>query len=346
MIQFQCDYQEGAHEKILERLAQTNREQTQGYGCDKYCERAKELILEKCETKTAAVHFLTGGTQTNATVIAAALRPHQGVMAARTAHINVHESGAVEAGGHKVLALPSDNGKLTVNQIEKCYQAHMADESREHTVQPKMVYLSQPTELGTLYSLAELEAVSQVCRKYRLFLYVDGARLGYGLTALDNDMTLADLARLCDVFYIGGTKVGALFGEAVVISNPSLQEDFRYIIKQQGAMLAKGRLLGIQFLTLFEDDLYWRLSKYADELAERIREVLDGKKVPFLAESHTNQIFPILPDAVLQKLEEKYCFCYQERIDETHSAVRICTSWATPKEAVEELCRDLMEALA
>lgn len=345
MIQFQCDYQEGAHEKILERLMQTNREQTEGYGCDIYCERAKELILEKCGTKTAKVHFLTGGTQTNAIVVAAALRTHQGVIAARTAHINVHESGAIEAGGHKVLVLPPENGKLTADQIEEYYLAHMADETREHMVQPKMVYLSQPTELGTLYSLAELEAVSQVCRKNRLFLYVDGARLGYGLTAPDNDVTLADMARLCDVFYIGGTKVGALFGEAVVISNPALQEDFRYIIKQQGAMLAKGRLLGIQFLTLLEDNLYWQLSQYADELAERIRTVLYEKKVPFLAENRTNQIFPILPDDILHKLGEKYSFCYQERIDETHSAVRICTSWATKQDAVEQLCGDLRELL-
>lgn len=345
MIQFQCDYQEGAHERILERLVQTNREQTEGYGCDEYCRQAKALILEKCQTKTAEVHFLVGGTQTNATVIKAALRTHQGVIAAQSAHIHVHESGAIEAGGHKVLALPSGNGKLTAYQIEACYLAHMTDENREHTVRPKMVYLSQPTELGTLYSLAELEAISQVCRNNRLFLYLDGARLGYGLTALDNDVTLADMARLCDVFYIGGTKVGALFGEAVVIPNLSLQEDFRYIMKQQGAMLAKGRMLGIQFLTLFEDDLYWQLSKYANELAERIREALYAKHVPFLVESHTNQIFPILPDDILHKLGEKYSFCYQERIDDAHSAVRICTSWATRQDAVEQLCGDLTELL-
>lgn len=345
MIYFCCDYHEGAHEKIMERLMETNKVQTAGYGCDKYCERAEELILEKCRTD-AAVHFLVGGTQTNATVITAALRPHQGVMAAQTAHINVHETGAIEAGGHKVLALPSENGKLTAKQVEECFLAHMTDGNREHMVQPKMVYLSQPTELGTLYSLAELEAISDVCRKNHLYLYADGARLGYGLAASDNDVTLADMARLCDVFYIGGTKVGALFGEAVVIPNPSLQEDFRYVIKQQGGMLAKGRLLGIQFMTLFEDDLYWEISAYAVGLAEQIRSVLCEKGIPFLVENHTNQIFPILPDGVLDELRKKYGYDYWQRIDETHSAVRFCTSWATSREAVEELCGDLMAALA
>lgn len=380
MLYFNCDYNEGAHEKIMERLNRTNREQTSGYGCDAYCEQAKALILEKCQAKEAAIHFLVGGTQTNAIVIAAALRTHQGVIAAQTAHINVHETGAIEAGGHKVLAIMSDNGKLTAEQIEECYHAHMEDDSREHIVQPKLVYLSQPTELGTLYSLAELEAISQACRRNRLFLFVDGARLGYGLAAYDNDVSLADLARLCDVFYIGGTKVGALFGEAVVIPNPLLQEDFRYIIKQHGGMLAKGRLLGIQFMTLFEEGscgegvseegsceegvskenscredaweanvcgetLYEKLGRYADDLAEQIREVLYQKKVPFLVESHTNQIFPILPDAALEKLGESYIFSYQERIDQTHSAVRICTSWASERLAVERLCKDLGEVL-
>ncbi|MCM1173539.1 MAG: low specificity L-threonine aldolase [Blautia sp.] len=345
MIYFNCDYNEGAHEKILERLVQTNREQTEGYGCDEYCRQAEKLILEQCQAEDAAVHFLVGGTQANATVIAAALRTHQGVLAAQTAHIHVHETGAVEAGGHKVLALPSGNGKLTAAQVEEAYRAHIMDDSHEHIVQPKMVYISQPTELGTLYSLAELEALSAVCRKNELFLFADGARLGYGLTASDNDVTLQDLARLCDVFYIGGTKVGALFGEAVVITNPLLQKDFRYVIKQQGGMLAKGRLLGIQFMTLFENNLYREIAGYANGLAERIRETLYQKKIPFLVESHTNQLFPILPDVVLEKLAQKYCYTYQQRIDEAHSAVRFCTSWATQKAAVDELCGDLMELL-
>lgn len=345
MIYFNCDYNEGAHEKIMERLMQTNMEQTEGYGCDTYCRQAGELILEKCRTKDAAVHFLVGGTQTNATVIAAALRTHQGVLAAQTAHINAHETGAVEAGGHKVLVLPSGNGKLTAEQVEEYYQAHISDDSFEHIVQPKMVYISQPTELGTLYTLAELTALSSVCRKNGLYLFVDGARLGYGLTAVDNDVTLPDLAGLSDVFYIGGTKVGALFGEAVVITHPALREDFRYVIKQHGGMLAKGRLLGIQFLTLFESDLYLEISRHANELAEQIREALSKKHVPLLVENRTNQIFPILPDEILARLGEKYCYTYQQRIDAGHSAVRFCTSWATKKSAVDELCGDLLEML-
>jgi len=345
MIYFNCDYNEGAHEKILERLMQTNREQTEGYGCDEYCSRARKLILEQCRSKDAAVHFLVGGTQTNATVIAAALRTYQGVLAAQTAHINVHETGAIEAGGHKVLALLSENGKLTAKQVEEACQAHNSDDSHEHIVQPKMVYISQPTELGTQYTLAELEALSAVCQQNHLFLFVDGARLGYGLAASDNDVTLPDLARLCDVFYIGGTKVGALFGEAVVITDPALQEDFRYVMKQQGGMLAKGRLLGIQFLTLFENNLYMEIAGHANELAEQLREVFHQKQVPFLVESHTNQLFPILPDSVLERLGQKYCYSYQQRIDEEHSAVRFCTSWATQRAAVDELCGDLMKLL-
>lgn len=345
MTYFNCDYNEGAHEKVMRRLLETNKEQTIGYGCDDYCEQARKLIREKCQAPEADVHFLVGGTQTNATVIAAALRTHQGVIAAQTGHINVHETGAIEADGHKVLALLSKDGKLTAKQVEECYMTHVSDGAFEHMVQPKMVYISQPTELGTQYTLAELEALSAVCRKNHLFLFVDGARLGYGLMAAGNDVTMADLARLTDVFYIGGTKVGALFGEAVVINNPCLKEDFRYVIKQKGAMLAKGRLLGLQFLALFEDDLYFEIAAHADKMADRIREVLHRKQMPFLVENCTNQIFTILPDEILNKLSEKYCFSYQERIDETHSAVRICTSWATEKAAVEELCGDLEEVL-
>lgn len=345
MIYFNCDYNEGAHEKIIEQLLLTNMEQTPGYGCDDYCRQARELILKECDTKEADVHFLVGGTQTNATVITASLRSYQGVIAADSAHINVHESGAIEAGGHKVLALPGKDGKLTAAQAEACYLAHINDGSHEHMVQPKMVYISQPTELGTMYTLKELEELSAVCNKYQLLLYVDGARLGYGLVSPGNDVTLADLARLCDVFYIGGTKVGALFGEAVVIMNSSLKEDFRYIIKQQGAMLAKGRLLGIQFQTLFKDGLYMEISRHAIELAEQIRAVLEGKKIPFYVENRTNQIFPILPDDILDILGKNYGFEYQARVDETHSAVRICTSWATKDDAVKKLCLDLTNLL-
>lgn len=341
MIRFNCDYSEGAHEKIMERLMQTNLEQTPGYGEDCYCEKARELIRAACGTEDADVHFLVGGTQTNLTVIAAALRPHQGVIGAGTAHINVHETGAIEACGHKVLALPSKDGKITAKQVENCYQAHKMDESFEHTVQPKMVYISNPTELGTIYSKAELEELSAVCRKNHLYLFLDGARLGYGLAARDNTLTLEDIARLCDVFYIGGTKVGALFGEAVVITHPELKPDFRYLIKQRGGMLAKGRLLGIQFQVLFEDHLYMRISEYAVRLADRLRTAFVERGYSFLVENETNQIFPVMPDEKLAVLKENYSFSYQQRIDETHSAVRFCTSWATREEDVESLINDL-----
>ena len=256
MIYFNNDYSEGCHPKILEALTRTNYEQTLGYGEDEYCARATEKIRTLCGRADAAVHFLVGGTQTNLTVIAAALRPHQGVLCADSGHINTHETGAVEATGHKVLGLPSKDGKITASQVRDAVLAHRADASFEHTVQPKMVYISNPTELGTLYTKAELTALRDTCRELGLYLFLDGARLGYGLMAKDNDLTLKDIGDCCDVFYIGGTKVGALFGEAVLVTNPALKEDFRYLIKQRGGMLAKGRLLGIQFDTLMTDNLY------------------------------------------------------------------------------------------
>lgn len=249
----------------------------------------------------------------------------------------MHETGAIEACGHKVLALPSEDGKITAKQVEECYQAHINDESHEHMVCPKVVYISQPTELGTLYTKKELEAISEVCRKNKLFLFLDGARLGYGLAAKGNDVTLQDIAECTDVFYIGGTKVGALFGEAVVIKNDYIKQDFRYVIKQKGGMLAKGRLLGIQFQTLFEDNLYMELSEHADRMADRLRDTFDELKVSYLVENTTNQIFPILPDKVLEELKEKFAFSYMNRVDAEHSAVRFCTSWATKKENVEAL---------
>lgn len=341
MIRFNCDYSEGAHEKVLEKIAATNMEQTEGYGMDSYSMQAKELVKRLCGREDAEVHFLVGGTQTNLTVISAGLRPYQGVIAAQTGHINVHETGAIEACGHKVLALSSGDGKITAGQVEECCRAHMEDSDREHTVQPKMVYISQSTELGTIYSKEELEELSGVCRKNGLLLFMDGARLGYALAASDNTLTLEDLGRLCDVFYIGGTKVGALFGEAVVITNPLLKEDFRYMIKQKGGMLAKGRLLGLQFLALLEDGLYMEISRYADELAEELREAFHKAGVSFLVENTTNQLFPILPDSVLEKWKEEYSFSYQQRVDKQHSAVRFCTSWATKKEDVERLIGDI-----
>lgn len=336
-ILFQCDYNEGAHPKILERLAETNMEQTPGYGQDSYCAAAADKIRAVCEDDSLAVHFLVGGTQTNLTVIDGALRPHQGVLCAVTGHINVHETGAVEACGHKVLGLPSRDGKITAAQVEEACEAHIHNSSFEHMVQPGMVYVSNPTELGTIYTAGELKALYEVCRRYGLYLFLDGARLGYGLTAPDNDLTLPFLAKYTDVFYIGGTKVGALFGEAVVISNDALKKDFRYFIKQKGGMLAKGRLLGIQFDTLFTDNLYFEISKKAVEQAEKIRTAMDAKGYSYQAPNHTNQIFVILPDRDLEKLGEGFEYSYDSRVDETHSCVRFCTSWATRDENVDAL---------
>ncbi|WP_334159985.1 low specificity L-threonine aldolase [Muricomes intestini] len=341
MIYFNCDYNEGAHPEVLGRLCETNMEQTSGYGEDIYCERARGVIRGLCGNDRLGVHFLVGGTQVNLTVIAAALRPHQGVLAAESGHINVHETGAIEACGHKVLTVPSENGKISARQVEEVYRIHVEDESMEHTVQPKMVYISNPTELGTIYSKAELEELSAVCKKNGLYLFMDGARLGYGLAAKENDLDLKTIAELCDVFYIGGTKAGALFGEAVVISNLALQEDFRYIIKQKGGMLAKGRLLGIQFLALLENELYFELGKRANVMADIIRKACRESGYPFLIENTTNQIFTIMPDDKLDSLREKYTFSYEKRIDESHSAVRFCTSWATEEVNAQKLAEDI-----
>ena len=341
MILFHNDYSEGCHEKVLEALVRTNLEQTPGYGEDIYCARAAEKIRKCCGREDLAVHFLVGGTQTNLTVIAAALRPHQGVLAADSGHINVHETGAIEATGHKVLWLPSKDGKIAAAQVEKAVVDHRTDPSFEHTVQPKMVYISNPTEWGTLYSRAELEALSDVCRRNGLYLFLDGARLGYGLAAKENDLTMGDLARLCDVFYIGGTKVGALFGEAVVITNPALAEDFRYIIKQRGAMLAKGRLLGVQFDALFEDDLYFTISNHAAHLAGKLRDCFEGLGYAFFMTPQTNQLFPILPERVRKALSERYTFIEMDWVDGDSRVCRFCTSWATREADVEALCADI-----
>ena len=345
MIYFNNDYSEGCHPKILEALTRTNYEQTLGYGEDEYCARAAKKIRALCGREDAAVHFLVGGTQTNMTVIAAALRPHQGVLCAGSGHINTHETGAVEATGHKVLPLPSQDGKIHAGQVREAVLSHRGDSSFEHTVQPKMVYISNPTELGTLYTKAELTALRDTCRELGLYLFLDGARLGYGLMAKDNDLTLKDIGDCCDVFYIGGTKVGALFGEAVVITNPELKEDFRYLIKQRGGMLAKGRLLGIQFDTLMTDNLYFDISAHAIALAGKLENTFKELGVPFLVNVQSNQLFPILPDGVLARLAETYVFCEQCRVDESHRAVRFCTSWATKEENVQALCRDLEDLL-
>lgn len=335
MIRFDCDYVEGAHPSILEELTRSNLEQTAGYGEDPYCAAARGKIQAACRAPLAAVHFLVGGTQANATVIASILRPHQGVLCAATGHINVHETGAVEATGHKVLGLPHKDGKITAAQVEEAVRNHYADSAFEHIVQPGMVYISHPTEFGTLYSLEELTALSEVCRRHHLPLFLDGARLGYGLAA--GDVQLPDLARLCDVFYIGGTKCGALFGEAVVITDPAINQDFRYHIKQRGGMLAKGRLLGIQFDALFTEDRYTAITAGAVRQAARIREKLQSRGVPMLIDSPTNQLFPILSHAQRAALEERFVLSHWQRVDENHDAMRICTSWATREENVEKL---------
>lgn len=341
MIRFDSDYCEGAHPDVLEKLNQTNREQNAPYGEDAYCRQAADLIKAKCENPQVNVHFLVGGTQTNLTLISAALRPHQGVISAETGHISVHETGAIESTGHKIIALPNHNGKLTAIQILETYENHVNDGNHEHMVQPKLVYISNPTESGTIYTKAELTAIRDVCVKCGLFLYLDGARLGYGLCAEGNDLDLPALADLCDAFYIGGTKMGALFGEALVIRNPALQEDFRYLIKQKGALLAKGWLLGLQFIALFEKDLYFDIAARANRLAALIKNTCSRKGFLFLTDTTTNQQFPILSDKDLAKLGEKYIYSYWQRVSPTHSAVRFCTGWGTKEEDVTRLVADI-----
>lgn len=337
MIRFECDYGEGAAQPVLDLLQRTNLEQTPGYGVDGHCEQARALIRRLCDAPQAGVHFFVGATQANFTIIDAALKPWQGVLCADSGHIHVHETGAVEATGHKCLALPSVQGKITAEQVRRAVQAHWGSSSHEHEVQPGMVYLSNPTEDGTLYSKAELTELSSVCYELGLYLFVDGARMAYGLASPANDLSLEDYAALCDVFYLGGTKCGALFGEAVVITNEELDRNFRYAVKQHGAMLAKGRLLGLQFLALLEDGLYTRLAAKADAQALRIRAAFEAKGCPMLYDSPTNQQFPILPDAWYEALNQRYATTLMGKPDGAHTAVRICTSWATRDEDVDGL---------
>lgn len=341
MIRFESDYLEGALPQIMYRLMSTNFEQTAGYGCDPYCESARELIKKECAAPDADIHFLAGGTQTNMTVIAAALRPHQGVLAAETAHIEAHETGAIEATGHKVITLDSTDGKINAKQVEDYVLRHRADESFEHIVQPAMVYISQPTETGTVYTLSELEELSAVCRRLGILLYVDGARLACAL-ACEGTPKLPDLARLCDVFYIGGTKHGALFGEAVVILNDALKKDFRYIIKQHGGMLAKGRLLGLQFDELFSDGSYYEIGRNEVRLAQKIADAFKKKGIELYYDSPTNQIFPVLSDEQIMKLSETYSFSVQGKTP-GGTVTRFCTSWATTDAVADKLIKDIEE---
>lgn len=341
MIYFQSDYAEGGHPKILDRMMSTNMEQTQGYGNDSHCESAKERIQAACGKENADVHFLVGGTQTNLTVISSILRPYQGVLTAEEGHINCHETGAIEATGHKVLTLPTTDGTITGQQVRDYCHEHFTNENVEHTVQPGMVYISFPTETGSLYSKEQLTQLSAACHEWNIPLYLDGARLGYGIMSPANDLTLEDIADLCDVFYIGGTKCGALFGEALVIVNESLKKDFRYSIKQRGGMLAKGRLLGIQFDVLFEDNLYFDICKQAIDYAFMIRQAFEDKGVQMYGNSQTNQQFPILTDEQRDVFDGKYAYEVWGKYDDTHTIVRFCTSWATTEDNVAALLKDI-----
>ena len=340
-IHFETDYMAGTHQEILERLVATNYEETVGYGCDEYTEKAVELIKKACGKENARVHFLVGGTQTNSTVIDGLLARHEGVLAAESGHINVHESGAIESCGHKVLTLPQEEGKIKAEDVEKYISNFYADDTYLHMVAPGMVYISFPTEYGAIYSKKELEDLQSVCRKWEIPLYIDGARLGYGLAAENSDVTLKDIANLCDVFYIGGTKLGALFGEAVVVCNDSLLKNFFPLIKQHGALLAKGRLLAIQFETLFSNNLYERVSKHAVEMAMKIKQAFIEKGYMPIVNSTTNQQFFRLPNQVVDKLSENVGFELWGARGEKESEVRFVTSWATKQEDVELLIKRL-----
>ena len=336
MLFFENDYGEGAHPAVLAHLAETNMEHLSGYGVDPYCASAKEKILNACGCPEGDMFFLVGGTQTNAVVIGSLLRRHEGVVAANSGHVSVHEAGAIEYTGHKVLEIGQENGKINAGELRAYMERFYGDGNHEHMVFPGMVYISHPTEYGTLYTKAELEAISGVCRAWKIPLYVDGARLGYGLASRETDVTLEDMARYADVFYIGGTKVGALCGEAVVFPHGA-PVYFMTMVKQQGALLAKGRLLGVQFDALFTDNLYLQISKNAIQTADRLKQALKEKNYQLLLDSPTNQIFVILEDEKLEELKKHVRYSFWEKSDDTHTVIRLATSWATTMEDVEKL---------
>ncbi|MDA0777558.1 MAG: aminotransferase class I/II-fold pyridoxal phosphate-dependent enzyme [Bacteroidetes bacterium] len=337
-ISFKNDYSEGCHPRVLEALVRTNRVQQDGYGIDVYSQRAAELIQEKAKAPTSKVHFVSGGTQANMLVIAACLKPHESVIAATTGHIYTNETGAIEATGHKINAIEASSGKLTPAHIQQVLDAHT---NKPHVLKQRMVYISNATEMGTIYSKQELTDLYNFCKENDLYLFMDGARLGNALVAKDNNLTLADVAKLTDVFWLGGTKNGALLGEAIVINNPKLQEDFAFHIKQRGAMLAKGRVLGIQFEELLRDDLYFDLARYANEQAMKLKQAFSDKGILFWEDTTTNQIFPILSNTQIEHLAQNFAFHHWRKINETHSAIRLITSWATPSENVEALVREI-----
>ncbi|EOS78011.1 hypothetical protein C819_00627 [Lachnospiraceae bacterium 10-1] len=337
MISFENDYTTGAHPQVLKMLLETNLEAVSGYGSDSYCSSAREKISKACECPEADVYFLIGGTQTNAVVISTLLKSYEGVITAATGHINIHEAGAIEYTGHKVLELPHHNGKIASNELEEYLQRFYADETHEHMVFPGMVYLSHPTEYGTLYAKEELESISAICKKYQILLFLDGARLGYGLASLSTDVTLPDLAKICDVFYIGGTKVGALFGEAVVFTKKNAPSYFITMVKQHGALLAKGRLLGVQFDALFTEELYWKIGRHAIDMAEQLKGMLKEKGYLMPWDSPTNQQYIVLENDQMEKMKSKVKFSFWEKYDETHTIVRFVTSWSTTQDDIDQL---------
>lgn len=344
MISFESDYIAGAHPKILQRLVETNLENLSGYGDDPYCESARGKIREACGCPDAEVFFLVGGTQTNAVVVSAVLRDYEGVIAAGTGHVSVHEAGAIESTGHKVLEIGQTDGKIVAADLEQYLNNFYQDANHEHMVFPGMVYISYPTEYGTLYTKGELQNISEVCRSYRIPLYIDGARLGYGLAGRDADLSLHDIARLCDVLYIGGTKMGALCGEAVVFTKNNMPRHFLTTVKRHGALLAKGRLLGIQFDTFFTDDLYYEIGRYAVDMAEQFKEVVREAGLRFYLESPTNQQFVILDNELMEHLQEKVAFGFWEKYDDRHTVARFATSWSTTQEDIDGL-REVLQAV-
>lgn len=343
-IMLASDYQEGAHPNIIKRLSETNFTSVPGYGMDEFCLSAKDRIRLACNAPDAEIEFLSGGTQTNRVMIDALLKSYEGVISADSGHVNAHEAGAIEAGGHKVLTIKGHNGKITADQIEQYIYDFEHDDNHEHMVHPGMVYLSQPTEYGTLYSLSELQAIHETCHKHHIYLYIDGARLAYALACKENDVSLKDLAKLCDVFYIGGTKCGALIGEAVVIPDPSLIPHLFTIIKAHGALLAKGRLLGIQFDELFKNDLYMHIGESAMTYADDIRKILTDNHYRLCFDSPTNQVFFVTDNQKLETLNQYVRYGFWEKYDENKSIIRFATSWATKEDDVIKL-KDIMHTL-
>ena len=341
MISFESDYIAGAHPEVLKKLAETNLESLPGYGSDPYCESAKQKIREAVGIPDAEIFFLAGGTQANAVVISAMLADYEGVIAAKTGHISSHEAGAIEYTGHEVLELPQEEGKIIPDALERYLADYYADENHEHMTFPGMVYLSHPTEYGTLYTKAELERIAEICRAYRISLFLDGARLAYALTSRETDLSLPEIAALCDVFYIGGTKAGALCGEAVVFTKGNMPKHFLTSVKRRGALLAKGRLLGVQFDALFTDRLYYRIGQHAIGMAERMKEIFCGHGIPFYIQSPTNQQFVVLENGQMERLGKKLAFSFWEKKDETHTVVRFATGWSTTEEELDALDRTL-----